>query len=277
MSPEQQHVSIIRAPKGWHLGSLKEMNEYRDLLYYLVSRDIKIRYKQSALGVSWALIQPVFSMIVFTVIFGSLVKMSSDGVPYALFSYAALVPWTYFSNAVSDSSNSLIANSGIISKIYFPRLIIPITPALAKLLDFAIALGLLGVLMIWFGVTPTINAFFLPLLVAIMAVAASGIGMFLSALAIQYRDVKFGVSFAVQILMYASPVVYPVSKIPDDYRLLYAINPMVGVIEGFRSALLGTVPMPWDLIGVGAIVAVVIALVSAFYFQRMEARFADVA
>ena len=269
--------TVLRPQKGWRLIDFKELREYKDLFYFLVWRDIKVRYAQSVLGVGWAVIQPVFTMIVFTIVFGKLAKIDSDGVPYAIFSFTALVPWTYFSTALTDASGSLIAGSGMLTKVYFPRIIIPMTPVLGKLVDFGIAMLLLFGMMVWFKTMPTIWALSLPLLILLMMLTAAGLGMWLTALSIQYRDIKYGMSFAVRLLMYAAPVVYPVSLIPDKYRLFYGLNPMAGVIEGFRSALLGTRPMPWDLIIVGSITAVVIAISGAFYFRRMERIFADVA
>jgi len=269
--------TVIKPRTGWQLIDCKELIAYRDLFYFLVWRDIKVRYAQSVLGIGWAVIQPVFSMIVFTLIFGRLASIPSDGVPYAIFSFVALVPWAYFSNAMTDSSSSLVISAGMIQKIYFPRLIIPLTAILAKLVDFCIAFVLLLILMPFFGILPTWQVVFIPLLVVLMTLTAAGIGMWLTALAIQFRDVRYGLQFGVQLLMYASPVVYSVTLIPDEFRQLYALNPMVGVIEGFRSSLLGTNPMPWDLIGIGAVTALTLFISGAFYFRRMEKVFADVA
>lgn len=270
------HTAVFEAKSGWQFINCSELWEYRDLFYFLIWRNIKVRYAQSILGIGWAIIQPVFSMIVFTIVFGNLAKISSDGAPYAVFSYAALVPWTYFSNSLADATGSLISSSNMLSKVYFPRLIIPMTPVLSKLIDFGIALLLLFGLMMWFQTAPTIWALTLPLLIILMMLTSAGLGMWLTALAIQYRDVKYGMKFAIQLLMYASPVVYPASLVPEHYRLLYGINPMAGVIEGFRAALLGTRPMPWDLIAVGSITALVIAVSGALYFRRKERIFADV-
>lgn len=270
------HTAVFEAKSGWQFIDCRELWEYRDLFYFLIWRNIKVRYAQSILGIGWAIIQPVFSMIVFTIVFGNLAKISSDGAPYAIFSYAALVPWTYFSNSLADATGSLISSSNMLSKVYFPRLIIPMTPVLSKLIDFGIALLLLFGLMTWFQTAPTIWALTLPLLIILMMLTSAGLGMWLTALAIQYRDVKYGIKFATQLLMYASPVVYPASLVPEHYRLLYGINPMAGVIEGFRAALLGTRPMPWDLIAVGSITALVIAVSGALYFRRKERIFADV-
>jgi lipopolysaccharide transport system permease protein len=269
--------TIIEPKQGWQLINWQELREYKDLFYFLVWRDIKVLYKQTILGFAWAIIRPFFSMIVFSIVFGRLAQVPSDGVPYPIFAYTALVPWTYFSTAMASSTQSLISNAGMLSKVYFPRLVIPMTPVLAKLVDFAIAFLLLGILMIWFGIGPTWNALLLPLLIVLMILTASGIGMWLSALAIQYRDVRFAIQFIAQLLMYAAPVVWPASLIPQQYRLLYGLYPMVGVIEGFRSALLGTTPMPWDLILLGSFSAIVIALSGALYFRRLERIFADVA
>ncbi len=268
---------VIEPRRGWQLIDFKELAAYRDLFYFLVWRDIKVRYAQSVLGIGWAIIQPVFSMIIFTIVFGRLASIPSDGVPYAIFSFVALVPWAYFSNAMTDSSSSLVINAGMIQKIYFPRLIIPLTAILAKLVDFLIAFALLLILLAAFKIAPTWNILWIPLLVLLMTITAAGIGMWLTALAIQFRDVRYGLNFAVQLLMYASPVVYSVNLIPETFRPLYALNPMVGVIEGFRSALLDTNPMPWDLIGIGAAVAIFLFITGAFYFRRMEKIFADVA
>lgn len=268
---------IIEPNKGWQLINFKELREYKDLFFFLVWRDIKVLYKQTVLGFLWAIIRPVFSMIIFSIVFGGLAKVPSDGVPYPIFSYAALLPWTYFSTSLNNSTQSLISNVALLTKVYFPRLIIPITPILAGLVDFIIAFSILGLMMIWYSIAPTLNIIFLPLLILLMILTASGIGMWLSVLAIQYRDIKHAIQFIVQLLMYLAPVVWPVSLIPRKYRLLYGIYPMAGVIEGFRSSLIGTTPLPWDLIGIGALSSILIALSGIFYFRRMEKIFADVA
>ena len=270
-------VTTIEPRSGWQPIDWRELWAYRDLFRFLIWREIKVRYAQSAIGIGWAIIQPVFSMIVFTVVFGRLAQVSSDGAPYALFALAALVPWTYFSNAVTDGANSLVSNANMLSKVYFPRLLMPMASVAAKLVDFAIAMIILAILMIVYQAPPTWGTLALPLLIALMVLAASGLGMWLTALAVQYRDVKHAMFFVTQLLMYAAPVVYPTSLIPGRYRWLYAMNPMVGVIEGFRSALLGTNPMPWDLIAVGAGSAILIALSGCLYFRNRERLFADVA
>ena len=224
-----------------------------------------------------AVIQPIFSMIVFTIVFGKLAKINSDGVPYAIFSYTALVPWTYFSGALSSSSGSLLSASGMMTKVYFPRLVIPLAPVMSKLIDFCIAFIILLGLMTYFGFYPTIEILFLPFLIFLMMLTASGMGMWLTAMSIQYRDIKYAMGFFVQLMMYGAPVVYPASNVPEQFRILYGCFPMAGVIEGFRSILLQTNPIPWDLISVGTVVAVVLFISGAFYFRRMEQYFADVA
>ena len=284
MAPRDPHQIIIEPKKGWQLIDWRELREYRDLFYFLVWRDIKVLYKQTVLGFSWAIIRPVFSMIVFSLIFGGLADVPSDGVPYPIFAYAALLPWTYFSTAMGKSTSSLVTNARMLTKVYFPRLVIPMTPVLAGLVDFAIASLVMAALMIGYGIVPTVYVLLLPLLILLMVLTAAGIGMWLSALAIQYRDIKHAMTFMTQLLMYAAPVVWPVSLIIEKFpewgetiRLIYGLYPMAGIIEGFRSALLGTTPMPWDLIGIGALSAVLFAVSGAFYFRRMERVFADVA
>lgn len=273
--------TIIEAPKGWQAINWRELWQYKDLFYFLVLRDVKSLYRQTILGFLWAIIRPVFSMVIFTVIFGNIAKVDSDGVPYAIFSYVALVPWTYFASAMSDSTNSLVGNSGMLTKVYFPRLVFPLAPVFSKLIDFAIAFVIVAVLMLYFGLTPTLYVFFLPYLILLMLLTAAGIGMWLAALAVQYRDVKHAMGFISQLLMYAAPVVWPVSALEERFgataRWVYGLYPMAGVIEGFRAALLGTNPMPWDLIGMGTISAIVLLISGAFYFRRMEGIFADVA
>jgi lipopolysaccharide transport system permease protein len=235
---------VIKPKKGWQLIDFKGLIEYRDLFYFFISRDIKVRYKQTVLGGLWAIIQPFFMMVVFTLFFGQLAKVPSDGIPYPIFNYSAMVAWTYFASAVSSSGNSLVQESALVSKVYFPRLIAPLAPVIAFLLDFAIAFIILIGMMLYYRIYPTVMAVLLPLLVVLMMLTASGVGMFLAALNAKYRDIRYTIPFLVQFWMFASPVVYPVSMIPAKYHLIYAINPMAGVIEGFRSTLLGTVAFP---------------------------------
>lgn len=276
--------TIIEARTGWQFIDWKELRQYRDLFYFLVLRDLKVLYKQTVLGFAWAIIRPVFSMLIFTIVFGGLASVPSDGMPYPLFSYTALLPWTYFATTMTNSTSSLITNANMLTKVYFPRIIIPLTPVLAGLVDFAIASAILAVLMAGYGVAPPLNVIYLPLLLGMMVLTAAGIGLWFSALTIQYRDVKHAMQFMTQLLMYAAPVVWPASLLTEKFpewggviRYVYGLYPMAGVIEGFRASLLGTTPMPWDLIGVGAASALLIALSGALYFRRTERVFADVA
>ena len=272
---------VIKPKSGWQFIDWKEVIESRDLFYFLMKRDVVAIYKQTVLGFTWAIIRPVFSMIIFSIVFGGLAKIPSDGIPYPIFSYAALIPWTYFSAAMTASTQSLITGKAIFTKVYFPRLIIPLTPVLSKLVDFAIAFIILVGLMVWYGISPTINLIFLPILILLMMLTASGIGMWLSAMAIQYRDIPQGVGFLSQLLMYVAPVVWPLSLLKERFgesaTLLYGMYPMVGVIEGFRSALLGHIPMPWELIGIGTITALFMFISGAVYFKNKERIFVDVA
>ena len=270
-------IVVIEAKPGWKFVDWRECLEYRDLLYFLVLRDVTVLYKQTVLGIAWAVLNPFFSMVVFTVIFGMLLKVPSDGKPYAIFSFAALLPWTYFSGALTGATGSLIAGTGIFTKVYFPRIFIPLVPVFSKLVDFAIAFVMLIAMMIWYHILPSWHVVFLPLLILLLMATSAGVGMFLSALAIQYRDIRHAMAFVIQALMYAAPVVWPASKLPADLRLWYGLYPLAGVIEGFRASLLNTGPMPWDLIGMGSITAILSFLIGGLYFRRMERFFADVA
>ncbi len=269
-------VVHIRPSKGWVSLRLNELLEYRELLYFLVWRDIKVRYKQTALGASWAVIQPFLTMVVFSLFFGKLAKMPSDGVPYPIFSFAALVPWTFFATSLTNSSNSLVGSANLIKKVYFPRLAIPIATVLSGLVDFAIAFGMLIAMMIWYRVHPTVNALWLPLFLLLALVTSLGVGLWLSALNVKYRDVKYVVPFLTQFWLFATPVAYPSSLLAGKWRAIYALNPMVGVVEGFRWSLLGTRTNPTSVIAVSTAAAVVMLVSGAFYFRRMERTFADV-
>ncbi len=269
-------VRVIAPRKRLELIDLGELWEYRDLFYFMVRREIRSRYAQTVLGFGWAIVRPTVTMLLMSVVFGGLAKIQSDGVPYPLFSFAALLPWTFFSSATSTAAGSLVGNS-MISKVYFPRLIVPMTPVLSNLVDFAIASVIMAVLMIYYGTVPTAGIVVLPLLILLMVLTATGIGMWFSALAVQFRDLKYAMTFVVQLMMYAAPVVWAASAIPEKYRLLYGLYPMAGVIEGFRSALLGTNPMPLDLLASGTASALVIFISGAMYFRHREHLFADVA
>ncbi|MCF1750319.1 ABC transporter permease [Mariniradius sediminis] len=268
--------TIIEPSKGWQFIDFKELLRYKDLLYFLTIRGIKAKYAQSVLGVGWAIIQPLFTTIVFTVVFGGLANVDSDGMPYILFSYLALWPWNYFSGTLSESANSLVANANMITKVYFPRLILPLSAIFSKLLDFIISFVILLVLLIYFRVSPGWTLVFLPLLLVQLMFTSLGIGMILSAMAVQYRDVKYALTFIVQLILYLAPVVYSTTAVPSEWQFVYSLNPMVGVIEGIRAMFLDR-PMPWEWIWPGAIVAVVFFVFGLFYFRRMEKVFADVA
>jgi lipopolysaccharide transport system permease protein len=274
--PQLRSSLITGVDRARLVPRLAELWEYRELFLFFIWRDIRVRYAQSVLGVGWAIIQPLVPMVLFTIVFGRVAQISSDGVPYALFSYTALVPWIYFANALNDSGGSLIKEVNMLNKIYFPRLIIPLTSVVGRLIDLAISFFVLFVLMAWYRTPPTPWVVVLPLLIIVATATAAGLGMWISALAVQYRDVRYALPFAVQFLMYTAPVVYPTSLIPERFRYFYAINPLVGVIEGFRASLLGATPVPWDLIGIGSVSALAMLLSGTLYFIRKESVFADV-
>jgi lipopolysaccharide transport system permease protein len=254
---------------------IKDLWEYRELLYFLVWRDIKVRYKQTALGVLWAIIQPVMTMLVFSIFFGKLAKLSSDGIPYPIFSFAALVPWTLFSNGLTQATNSLVASSNLIKKVYFPRLIIPIATVLAGVIDFLLAFAVLLVLMLYYGITPTINTLWLPLFLLLTIITSLAVSLWLSALNVEYRDIKYVIPFLTQIWLFATPIAYSSTLLPEPWRTVYGFNPMVGVVEGFRWALLGTDTPPGMMALASSVAALLLLFSGAFYFRRMEKTFAD--
>ena len=267
---------FIRPAAGWVSPGLKELWEYRELLYFLVWRDIKVRYKQTALGASWAIIQPFFTMVVFSLFFGRLAKMPSDGIPYPIFAFAALVPWTFFANGLSQSSNSLVGSSSLITKVYFPRLIVPVASAFSGIVDFLIAFAVLLALMLYYGMLPSLNVLWLPLFVLLALITSLGVGLWLSALNVEYRDVRYIVPFITQFWLFVTPIAYPSSLLHEPWRTIYGLNPMVGVVEGFRWALLRTSTAPGPIIAVSSSAAIVILITGAFYFRRMEKTFADI-
>lgn len=266
---------LIEPSRGWQALGLKELWEFRELFYFLAWRDIKVRYKQTALGASWAILQPLLSMLIFTLIFGILAKIPSDGLPYPLFAYSALLPWQLFVYALTQSSNSLIENARLISKVYFPRLVVPLASVVAGVVDFFIAFSILILLMFYYGVVPTWGVLALPFFLILALGAAMSVGLWMSALNVKYRDVRYTVPFLAQAWMFATPIVYPSSMIPEAWRWLYGLNPMAGVVEGFRWALLGTEILHLPLILVSAGVVVIGLVGGLYYFKRMEKMFAD--
>jgi lipopolysaccharide transport system permease protein len=270
-------ITVIEPKKGWVPLDLKEIWEFRELLYFMTKRDIKVRYKQTVLGGLWAIIQPAFTMLVFTIFFGRLAKMPSEGMPYPIFVYLGLLPWTYFANTVSTSGNSLVGSANLITKIYFPRLIVPASASLAGLLDFFIAMFVLGILMIHYQVMPSLMGIVLfPLLVGLTFMCALGIGLWLSAMNVHYRDIRYVIPFLIQLWMFISPVIYPVSIVSTKYQWLLALNPMGGVIRAYRASILGHQSIDWFLLGISTFMILVLLVSGLFYFRRMEKVFADV-
>jgi lipopolysaccharide transport system permease protein len=274
-SPESAHT-IIQPSRGWVSLDLAELWHYRELLFFLTWRDIKVRYKQTALGAAWAIIQPLFSMIVFSVVFGRLAKIPSNGIPYPLFAYTALVPWQLFAYALTESTNSVVMNERLITKVYFPRLVVPLASVLAGLMDFMIAFTLVIGMMAWYHVKPTWAVLTLPGFIVFAMATAFGVGLWLSALNVQYRDVRHTLAFIVQFWLFASPVAYPSTLVPARWRPLYGLNPMAGVIEGFRWALLGKASAPGPMLAVSVLVVAIVLIGGLFYYRRMEKTFADV-
>jgi len=271
-----EHATVrIRPSRGWVALKLRDLWEYRELLYFLTWRDIKVRYKQTVLGVSWAVIQPLFTMLLFTLFFGKLAGLPSDGIPYPIFAYAALLPWTFFSNAVTNSGNSLVGSSNLITKVYFPRMIIPGAAVLAGLVDFAIAFVILIGLMFYYHVPLSTNLFALAFLLPLTSLLALGFGMWMSALNVKYRDIRYALPFLIQLWMFASPIIYPASLMPAKWRWVLWINPLTGIIEGYRAALLGR-PFDWPSLGISTMITLALLVYSAYSFRRMEKTFADV-
>ena len=260
---------------GWRTLSIKDIWAYRELLYFLTWRDVKVRYKQTALGAAWAILQPLFMMLIFTIFFGRLAGIASEGVPYPLFALAGLVPWTFFSNSVTASSNSLVGSANLITKVYFPRLIVPAAAMLAGLVDFVLAFLLLVGLMIYYRVSLTLNVLFLPVVILLTALFGLGVGTWMSALNVKYRDVRFALPFLIQLWLFVSSVILPSSSVPAKYRWILILNPMSGIIEGYRSALFG-LPFDWPAIGIASLITAVVLFYSAYSFSRVEKSFADI-
>ena len=269
-------VLHIEPSRSWPSVNLQELWAYRELLYFLVWRDVKVRYKQTVIGAAWAIFQPLMTMVVFTVVFRKFGDMPSDGLPYPLFSYAALLPWEYFAKSLNSSISSVVANSHLITKVYFPRLLLPISATLSGIIDFGISFAFLLAMMIWFGFVPTWNALALPFFLLLTILTALSVSFWLSVINVRYRDVGQAIPFLIQLWLFASPVAYPVSVVPAKWRLLYSLNPMAGVIEGFRWALLGKESPDFGVIAVSTIVVVALLFGGIVYFKRMERTFADV-
>jgi lipopolysaccharide transport system permease protein len=266
----------IKPTSGWLSLRLAELWEYRELLYFLTWRDIKVRYKQTVLGALWAIIQPFFTMVVFSLFFGRLAGIPSDDIPYPIFSFAALVPWTFFASGLTQSANSLVGNGDLLKKVYFPRLAMPIATVVSGVVDFVLAFLVLLVMMFYYRIVPGINVLWLPLFLLLALVTSLGVGLWLSAMNVQFRDVRYVVPFLTQVWLFITPIAYPSSLLPEQWRTIYGINPMAGVVEGFRWALLGVDTRPGPMILVSALVAVVLLVSGAYYFRRMERTFADV-
>jgi lipopolysaccharide transport system permease protein len=268
-------VTIIRPSRGWVLINLRELWAYRESLYFLTWREIKVRYKQTALGFAWAIIQPLFMMIVFTLFFGNLAKVPSEGIPYPLFNYTALLPWTLFSEGITRSSMSVVQDYSLVNKVYFPRLVMPLSGVISPLVDFVIAFLILVAMMFYYDYAPTVSLLWLPAFIVLALMTSLGVGLWLSAINVKYRDIRYVIPFLIQLWLFASPVVYSSSLLPSRWQAIYGLNPMAGVIEGFRWSLLGTKP-PSSLITISVLIVVVILISGAFYFRRSEKIFADV-
>jgi lipopolysaccharide transport system permease protein len=277
-SPGDTAARVVRIEPSHKWVSLKlgELWEYRELVYFLIWRDIKVRYKQTMLGAAWAIIQPFFTMVVFSLFFGKLAKIPSDGIPYPIFSFAALVPWTFFARALNSSSNSLVGSANLIKKVYFPRLALPLSTALSGVVDFALAFVVLLGMMVYYGIYPTVNVLWVPFFLLLAQITSLGVGLWLSAINVHYRDIRYTVPFVTQLWLFCTPVAYPSSLLSDHWRTVYAVNPMVGVVEGFRWALLGSATQPLAIIIASSLAALAILIGGAFYFRRMEKTFADV-
>jgi lipopolysaccharide transport system permease protein len=273
---ERPFIRIEPADKSIFV-RMRELWEYRELIYFLMWRDIKVRYKQTALGAAWAILQPFFTMVVFSLFFGRLAKVPSDGIPYPIFAYAALVPWTFFAHALTMSSNSLVTSANLVKKVYFPRLALPLSTVFAGAVDFAIAFAVLLLMMLYYGIVPTMNVVWLPFFVLLAAVTSLGVGLWLSAVNVKFRDVRHTLPFITQFWLFATPIAYPSSLLSEPWRTVYGLNPMVGVVEGFRWALLGTqAGSPGFMILVSSLAALAILIGGVIYFERMEKIFADI-
>ena len=274
--PENLPVIRIQPSRGWVSLQLDELWKYRELIYFFAWRNVKIRYKQTVMGASWAIIQPFFTMLVFSLFFGRLAKMPSDGIPYPIFSYAALVPWTFFAHGLAQGSNVLVTSPNLLKKVYFPRLAMPIATVFSGVIDFALAFVVLLLMMWYYGIVPTLNVFWLPFLLLLALITALGVAFWFSAMNVLFRDVRYTIPFLTQFWLFATPIAYPSSLLDEPWRTIYAINPMAGVVEGFRWALLGTETAPGFMIIVSSVAALALLISGAYYFRRMEKIFGDV-
>jgi lipopolysaccharide transport system permease protein len=275
IKPSDGPLVVITPSKSWVALNLQDVWTYRELLFFLVWRDVKVRYKQTLLGAAWAIIQPLFAMLIFTLFFGKLAGIKSDGVPYALFAYAGLLPWTFFSNAVSNSGNSLVGSANLITKVYFPRIVIPAAAVLAGLVDFFFAFLTMIALMIYYRVSPSTSLLALPVLVLMTSALALAVGMWMSALNVKYRDVRYALPFLIQLWMFASPIIYPSSLVPAKWHWLISLNPLTGIVEGYRASLFN-LPLDWRALGVSSLLTFFALVYSLFTFKRMERKFADI-
>jgi lipopolysaccharide transport system permease protein len=272
---QDEEITLIKPSKGWGSLNLRELWIYRELVYFLTWRDLKVRYKQTALGAGWAVLQPVLSMVVFSIFFGGLLNVDSGDVPYPIFSYAAILPWGVFAKALNDTGRSLVSNRAMLTKIYFPRMVIPLASVFSSLADFLIAFVVMLGLMYYYQIAPTSNIWTLPLFLLLAVITALGVGLWLSAMNVLYRDIGYMIPYITQLWFYLTPIVYSASEVPEQWQFFYALNPMVGVVEGFRWALLGTADAPSPMIAVSAVIALIVFITGLYYFRRMERTFAD--
>ena len=271
-----QEKFVIKPPSKFINLSFREIYDYKDLLYFLVWRDIKVRYKQTALGVAWVVLQPLISMIIFTIIFGKIARLPSEGVPYAVFTYSALLPWQLFAYSLAQSSQSLVANEKLITKIYFPRIVIPMAPIFAGLFDFLISFAVFIAILVFYGITPGFALIYLPLFILLVVLTSLGVGLWLTALNVRFRDVRYTVPFLTQVWFYLTPVAYSATLIPESWQFVYRLNPMIGAVEGFRWALLNKAAPELSVLWVSAALSLVLLISGLFYFQKVEGEFADI-
>lgn len=273
---DREQIIIIKHGSKWGFDTLKEIWEYRELLLFLIWKDIKVKYKQTSIGILWAIIQPFSIMVIFAIFFGKFAKIPSDGVPYPIFAYTALVPWTYFSNSLINATNSIVEYQRVITKVYFPRVLLPLSSILHNLLDFIIAFIILIGMMVFYKIMPSVRIFYAIFFLILAIMTATGVGLWLSSLNVKYRDVRYIMNFLVQLWLFATPIAYPSSVVPEQWRPLYGLNPMVGVIEGFRWTLLGSTKPDPKMLSVSTVIVIIILFLGALYFKKTEDTFADI-